>query len=68
MAEFHEKVIIDAICIRTTEKAILVVCGHDEEEHWIPKSQIDDDSEVYKVGDVGNLIISEWFASKEGIS
>ena len=29
---------------------------------WIPKSQIDDDSEVYKKGTEGLLVITEWIA------
>lgn len=28
----------------------------------IPQSQIDDDSEVYRKGDRGQLVISEWIA------
>jgi hypothetical protein len=32
---------------------------------WFPKSAIHDDSEVYKTGDVGVLIIKDWFAIKK---
>lgn len=32
---------------------------------WIPKSQIDDDSEVYKQGTNGKLVISDWWAEKK---
>jgi hypothetical protein len=28
----------------------------------VPQSQIDDDSEAYKTGDTGTLIVSEWWA------
>lgn len=38
----------------------------DETERWIPKSQIHDNSEVWKVGDQGDLVITEWLAEKEG--
>ena len=48
-----------------SEKAIL--CEIDEEEMWIPKSQIHDDSEVYKMGSEGILIISKWIAKKKGL-
>ena len=48
-----------------TDKAIL--CRINGEKHWIPKSQIDDDSEVWRKGDVGTLIVSEWFAEQRGI-
>lgn len=37
-----------------------------DEEIWIPKSQITDDSEVYKSGTSGELIVTEWFARKQG--
>lgn len=52
-------------CTAETKAAILVVI--DEVEHWIPKSQVDDDSEVYKKGDEGTLIISEWIAQEKGL-
>ena len=56
----------DVSCIRETEKAILVLIEGDE--RWIPKSQITDDSEVYdkEHGD-GTLVITKWFADKEGL-
>lgn len=34
---------------------------------WIPCSQISDDSEVYKPGDVGELIIPQWLAEEKGL-
>ena len=47
----------------------LAVCveGITDEDVWVPKSQISDDSEVWKKGDEGELIITEWFAEKEGL-
>lgn len=50
---------------RETEKALLVNID-DTEEVWIPKSQIDDDSEVRKAGDSGTLVISDWIAREKG--
>jgi hypothetical protein len=38
-----------------------------EKEIWIPKSQIADESEVYKLDTDGELVITEWFAEKEGL-
>lgn len=62
-----EKVQIqDVTVVRETEAALLV--NIEEEEFWIPKSQIDDDSEVYKMGTDGTLVISAWFAQKLGIT
>jgi hypothetical protein len=36
-------------------------------EIWIPKSVIHDDSEVYKEGAEGKLVVARWFAEKEGL-
>lgn len=52
-------------CISQTQKAILVRI--DDKEHWIPQTMIDDDSEVWRKGDEGTLVIREWFAVKEGL-
>lgn len=56
----------DVECIRQTDKAILVLI--DGEEKWIPQSVIHDDSEVWKKGDEGELVVQGWFAEKEGWS
>ena len=53
------------VCTRATDKALL--CRIDGKDHWIPQSQIDDDSEVYKEGDEGTLVISEWLATQKGL-
>ena len=61
--------------INETAKAILVrieptdsVLGMlDNDEQWIPKSQITEDSEVTGINDRGNLVITQWFAEKLGI-
>lgn len=57
----------DVKCRRATEKALL--CVINDEEYWIPQSQIDDDSEVYDAGEnsEGVLIISEWIADQKGL-
>lgn len=59
------KVKLKARCVKATKAAILV--NIEGKEHWIPQSQIDDDSEVWQEGDEGELIISEWFATKKGL-
>lgn len=33
-------------------------------EIWIPKSQIHDNSEIWKVGQEGDLVISSWLADR----
>lgn len=49
------------------ETAAALLCEIDGKKFWIPKSIIHEDSEVYKKGTEGTLIIPEWFAVKEGI-
>ena len=39
-----------------------LLCMIEGKEVWIPKSQISDDSEVFKKGDAGTLVIPEWLA------
>lgn len=56
----------DAICTAATAKAILVLI--EGKQYWIPQSQIDDESEVWRKGDEGTLVISEWIAYEKGIA
>jgi len=62
--EAHQ--IYGAKAIKETESALLIQTTR-VENIWIPKSQIDERSEVCSEGDSGLLIISEWFARKEGL-
>lgn len=55
----------DVTCIAESDKAILV--DIEGEEFWIPKSEVDDDSEVWSDGDEGDLIISTFIARKRGL-
>ena len=64
MPEFREKVrLFDVEAIRSTDKAVL--CRIEDEEVWIPQSQIDDESEVWEEGDQGTLVISQWLADQK---
>ena len=45
--------------------ALFVIIEGDE--YVIPKSQVDDDSEVYAKGHEGKLVISDWIADKKGL-
>ena len=56
----------DVVCIGETAKAIFVVIEKDR--HWIPQSQVHDDSEVYKNGTRGTLVISQWIAQARGLA
>lgn len=55
-----------AECLAETPSAILVDVGEDKPV-WIPKSQIDDASEVREKGDEGELVIPEWLAQDRGL-
>lgn len=55
-----------AEAIAETEKAILVLMS-DGSKHWVPKSQLHDDSEVYQDEDKGTLVVSDWWANKAGL-
>jgi hypothetical protein len=55
----------DVLVKSETEKALL--CIIEGEQMWIPKSQITDDSEVWKQGDEGTLVITEWLAEQKGL-
>ncbi|MFW9801097.1 MAG: hypothetical protein ACFFFC_00470 [Candidatus Thorarchaeota archaeon] len=39
----------------------------DGAEVWIPQKLIDDKSDVWQEGDVGDLVIPEWFAAEKGL-
>ena len=55
----------DVTCKRDTLKAILV--DIDGEDHWIPVSQLDDETQVSAAGDCGLLVISTWIAKQRGL-
>ena len=67
MREHFEKhlAIDNAYCKAESEAAVLVTI--EGEDFWIPKSQLHDDSEVYRKGDSGTLIITKWIAKQKGI-
>lgn len=58
----------EAECVAETDKAIGVLRDDagDTEPFWIPKSVIHDDSEVWKKGDEGELVVKYWWAEKNG--
>ncbi len=56
----------DVVCKHSSDDAILVVIEGDE--YWIPNSQVHDDSEVWRKGDEGELVITDWWAEKKGLS
>ena len=55
----------DVTALRESDLAICVRI--DGEQHWIPQSQIHDDSEVWKSGQTGTLVITRWLAEQKGL-
>ncbi len=55
--------------LRTSTLALQVELESDPgDSHWIPKSVIHDDSEVYDEStETGELVVFNWFAEKEGL-
>ena len=49
---------IRAVLVRAPRIGIMPV--------WVPFTAVHDDSEVWHKGDVGTLILHEWYATKKG--
>jgi chaperone required for assembly of F1-ATPase len=70
--EYYSVVADDTL--RSTDRAILVYVNDNDEvlayeeqqEIWIPLSQIVDSSDVNDVGDSGELHVTMWFAKERG--
>lgn len=56
----------DAVALHATERALKVRLA-DGREIWIPQSQVHDDSDVYDVGHAGRLVVTAWYAQKQGL-
>ena len=56
------------ICVHQTPDAIKVtpVQPHKPIPFWVPQANIHDDSEVYKKGQEGKLIVKMWYAIEKG--
>jgi hypothetical protein len=58
----------DSVVMRETDKAIQVRVGGHEGLHWMPLTQVAEDSEVRADGDSGVLKISAWIAGEKGLA
>jgi hypothetical protein len=56
-----------ASCISQSNKAIRVRLADRVTPIWIPRSLVDDDSEVYERGHTGTLVLPEWWCIQEGL-
>jgi hypothetical protein len=60
-------------CLRQTDGAIYVVIPavpgrRAEWSGWIPQSQVHDDSEVWREGDTGEIVLTRWIAERKGLA
>lgn len=56
------KIVEDCETVSETDNAVLILI--DNEEKWIPKSQLEDWPDK---GEEGEIIITKWWGEKEGI-
>lgn len=56
----------DCKCEGETDAAVRVSGPDLDNEVWVPKSVLHDDSEVCGEGDEGRLAVKTWFARKQG--
>lgn len=56
--------------IAATEKAIKVQLESEDDPRWVPRGQVHDDSEAYDADNnaTGDLVVTRWFAEKEGLA
>lgn len=55
-----------ARCTAVSPEAIMVTLA-DGKQLWVPQSQVHDDSEVYRKGDSGKLVVTEWWAQQRNL-
>lgn len=67
MARFEETVeLYDVVAKLHTDDAVLCELEPGDEV-WIPKSQVDETSQVFEEGDEGTLVVSRFIADKKGL-
>lgn len=49
---------------QATRRDLLVVV--EGKERWVPKNVVHDDSEVWRLGDEGTLVLPEWYVEEYG--
>ena len=54
------------VAVNREGTAILVDAVELDEPVWVPQSQIEAESEIWKRGDEGDLVVTEWIAGEKG--
>lgn len=67
MSSDSRSVVGKARALRLSPSKLGLLVRLDGKEKWLPLSCIHDDSEVYRPGDDGLLILKRWFAEREGL-
>lgn len=58
---------LDVEVLRETDKALLILPSDGDEEVWVPKSVITDDSEVFSLkSSPGVMQVAGWWAREHG--
>jgi hypothetical protein len=69
MRRFSKTIAFDkTCCIGESDKGLLVLFENTAEQHWLPKSQISDDSQIQHRGDEGTLLVSDWIAQQKNLT
>lgn len=58
---------VELFCIAEKSTALALLCDFGDAKVWIPRSQIDEDSEVLETGHKGVMIIPRWLANEKGL-
>lgn len=64
MADDRTVTLHNVTAVKKSKLALL--CVIDGDEVWVPDSQIHDDSEVSEQGHEGKLVVTKWWAEKNG--
>lgn len=63
----YKVTVMDCRIIAATPKAIKVVMPGRALPVWIPQAAVHDDSQIWRDGDRGDLVLKGWFAERDGI-
>lgn len=65
MPEWTDEVQLEDVEV-LNESAHALLIKLDGQTYWVPKNHVSDNSEVYKVGHSGTMIVSAWIAEQKG--